>query len=74
MERRRIERKGGGKEWRNKRAGKVIKETGKRDGKSKERRGEEGMRKEEEIKIRLGEREDIAFVLVKDNLGLFSAL
>lgn len=39
MERRRIERKGGRKEWRNKRAGKVIKETGKRDGKSKERRG-----------------------------------
>lgn len=39
MERRGIERKGGRKEWRNKRAGKVIKETRKRDGKSKERRG-----------------------------------
>lgn len=43
-------------------------------GKVRKGGGEEGMRKEEEIKIRWGEREDFAFVLVKDNLGLFSAL
>lgn len=43
-------------------------------GKVRKGGGGGGTRKEKELKIRWGEREDIAFVLVKDNLGLFSTL